>query len=117
MIKQLIALVFASRNATHLAHWATKSYAEHVALGDFYEESIDILDKLVEAYQGTFGVLSDIPLQDEEVVDIIKHLSGDLVWMNDSCDEITKDIASLDNILQELQALYQKTLYKLKNLA
>ena len=37
MIEELVSKVFSARNASHLAHWATKSYAEHQALGAFYE--------------------------------------------------------------------------------
>ena len=38
MIDGLIASVFAARNQAHIEHWNTKSYAEHAALGDFYDE-------------------------------------------------------------------------------
>jgi len=118
MIKELIAKVFATRGYAHVAHWGTKSYAMHVALGDFYEEIIDGIDKLVEAYQGTFGLISGIEQEcGEQPEDIVKHISAELIWMNNNCEEITKDLASLDNILQELQAVYMKTLYKLKNLS
>ena len=37
MIEDLIARVFCTRNCAHLAHWASDSYAEHEALGSFYE--------------------------------------------------------------------------------
>lgn len=52
MIEQLVSRVFSTRNAAHLRHWSTQSYAEHVALGDFYDGVIDALDALVEARQG-----------------------------------------------------------------
>lgn len=32
MIEQLVAKTFASRNAAHLQHWRTKSFAGHKAL-------------------------------------------------------------------------------------
>lgn len=35
MLEELIMRVFAARNAAHLEHWRTKSYAQHVALGSF----------------------------------------------------------------------------------
>jgi hypothetical protein len=118
MIKELICKVFYTRNAAHLAHWKTSSYAHHVALGDFYEEIVDGLDKLVEAYQGTFGKIEGVDdYYQDACKDITDHISEDLIWMNDNCDDITKDIASLDNILQELQAVYMKTIYKLENLS
>ena len=34
MIEELVALVFATRNAVHLEHWRTKSFAAHTAMGE-----------------------------------------------------------------------------------
>ena len=33
-------------------HWQTQSYAEHEALGEYYESLTDLNDKLVESWQG-----------------------------------------------------------------
>ena len=117
MIEQLIDKVFLTRGCVHLAHWKTHSYAEHVALGDFYEDLIDGLDKLVEAFQGIFGLVDTDCLSGGDCPkDIIKHITDELTWINNNSTEITHDIATLDNILQELQGSYMKALYKLKNL-
>jgi hypothetical protein len=35
--------------AAHLHHWNTSSYAEHQALGEFYEKLSDLADTFVEA--------------------------------------------------------------------
>ena len=34
---ELVARCFAARTSAHLAHLTTTSYAQHVALGDFYD--------------------------------------------------------------------------------
>ena len=52
MIEELIDKTFHIRDASHIAHWKTKSYSEHMALGDYYE---DIIEK-IEAH----GVLKAI---------------------------------------------------------
>ena len=44
MIEELIGKIFCTRNKTHVAHWKTKSYAQHKALGGFYEGVIDLID-------------------------------------------------------------------------
>ena len=59
MIEQLVAKTFASRNAAHLQHWRTSSFSEHMALNEFYDEIIELVDNLVEAYQGAFGLIKD----------------------------------------------------------
>lgn len=118
MIKELVTRVFATRGFVHLSHWKTNSYAEHMALGDLYEDLICAIDKLVEAYQGTFGLLKDIKLDGGTCPEnIVKHLSTELIWINNNSTEITQDMTAIDNILQELQAVYMKALYKLKNLS
>ena len=89
MIKDLITKSFKARNTAHANHWTTNSYAQHKALGNFYQDLIDALDKYVEAYQGTFGQLE---------------------WVPDQVDDIIKTLR------EEMVALYMKTLYKLESL-
>ena len=57
MIEELVEKVFAARNEAHVAHWATKSFAEHMALGEFYDNIIDLIDRLIEATKGITDLL------------------------------------------------------------
>jgi hypothetical protein len=41
---------------THILHWQTKSYAEHQALGAFYEELPELVDKLAEVIMGKYDM-------------------------------------------------------------
>ena len=115
MIEQLIARVFAVRNATHIAHWKTKSFSEHMALGDFYDGVIDIVDSLVECYQGNFGIIGTVPLTNL-TGDTLKTLEQDVVWIANNREKICGEVDALENIVDELTALYLKTIYKLKHL-
>jgi len=47
-LAKLTLSLLAIRDQAHLFHWQTKSYAEHVALGEFYETFIDKVDSLME---------------------------------------------------------------------
>jgi len=123
-IHECVSRVFATRNAAHIAHWNTKSYAEHMALGDFYEGVVDILDNLVETYQGNFGLIGlVVPAQTiasnltDPKLNIIKLLSAETDWLANNRDQIAGDICAIENILDELVGLYLKTIYKLKNLS
>ena len=117
-IHECVSRVFATRNAAHIAHWNTKSYAEHMALGDFYEGVVDILDNLVETYQGNFGLIGPVvPAQADPKLDIIKLLAAETDWLAKNREQIAGDICALENILDELVGLYLKTIYKLKNLS
>ena len=117
MIEDLIARVFATRNAAHLEHWRTKSFAQHEALGDLYEGLISGIDSLVEAYQGVFDLVSVGALDKQpKVPNIVAHLEEDLVWINKHRKAICNGLPAIDNILQDLEGVYLKALYKLKHL-
>jgi len=59
----LLVLLHSATN-THLLHWTTKSYAEHQALGTFYEEMPELVDSLAEAMMGKFDQTPDFPHMD-----------------------------------------------------
>ena len=115
-IAKMIGFMFASRNYAHRAHLRTPSYAKHIALNEFYDEIVDLADSLAEVAQGMFGRL-DIPVVAEkgEVNDPIgvlhTHMS-ELMKMGEGCE-----VGALKNIMDEIEALYLKTLYKLKELS
>ena len=113
MIEELIARVFKLRNESHVAHWKTKSYSEHQALGELYDGIIDHLDNYVEAYQGGLGVIGKMQ---EDVENISKCVRDDIIWLTENRSKISKGVPALENILDELTGLHMKTLYKLENL-
>ena len=59
-MNEYIGTLFQSRNQAHIFHLQTTSYAKHKALNKYYEDIIDVIDGLVEAYQGAgFGIHID----------------------------------------------------------
>lgn len=118
MIEQLIAKVFEARNAAHLEHWRTKSYAVHKALGDFYEDVIELVDELVEAYQGNFGIIGNVPdVKQTHNEDCVACLNEQVAWIAKNRSKIAQEVDSLENIVDEITGLYLKTIYKLENLS
>jgi DNA-binding ferritin-like protein len=119
MIEDFVGRMFAIRDAAHLAHWAANgkgSFARHVALGKFYDKLIDKLDAYIEAYQGYFGLIGPvkpIPYTRENIQEQIKGLAS---WMEAHCQEICREKPGLENMLQDIEALFATTFYKLKNL-
>lgn len=112
-------MIFVARDLTHRQHLRTTSYAEHMALGAFYEGVIPLVDGFVEAYQGRFNELLDIPMADNEFEgDISEILEQQMSWIEDNREKICpKKETSLNNALDEIVGLYQSTLYKLRFLA
>lgn len=115
MIEGLIATTFAARNQAHIEHWNSTSYAEHLALGDFYDEIIDLVDAFVECYQGKFGLVGKVKLvpSTQPILDMLKE---DSEWIEDNREGITKGINALGNLLDNITELYLRTIYKLENL-
>lgn len=114
MIEELVSRVFAVRNAAHVAHWKSKTLAEHEALGDFYDGIIDGIDKLVEAYQGYFGLIGEVPSAAPTQSAIIPYITVEAAWISKNRSAIAKNVPALENIVDELSGVYLKTLYKLK---
>lgn len=115
MIAKAIGIMFAGRTVTHIQHLKTKSYAEHKALNEFYDEIIDLADDLAEATQGQYGLL-DIPFITVAVPnDSTVFLKGQLAELDKIMKCVDEDY--LMNIYQEIQKLYRSTIYKLVNLS
>jgi hypothetical protein len=113
MVEDLIKRLFVARNAAHIAHWKTNSYAQHQALGEYYDDVIERLDSFVEAYQGTFGIVGEVA---GEKKDFAKLINDEIIWLNENRESIARNVPALENIVDELTALHMKTLYKLENL-
>lgn len=58
-LETLVAHLMHSRTQVHVFHLQTKSYAEHIALGTYYSDLVDLLDGLIESYQGRYGIIEN----------------------------------------------------------
>lgn len=118
MIDELISRTFAMRDAAHREHFRTTSYAQHMALGEFYTALPDAVDALVEAYQGMFDVVGDFEVKlDAGKYNIEAQMQDDIDWLQATRDDTCLEDPSLLNLLDTIVNLYQRTLYKLKRLA
>ncbi len=117
MIEELISRVFLARNRAHLAHLLSKSYSEHMALNGFYESVIDALDELVECHIGQFGdSIKSLPEVSAESDDMIEYLRDESDWIEANRNEIAHDSSAVGNLVDALNAVYLRTIYKLENL-
>jgi hypothetical protein len=117
MIEELVARAFATRNAAHLAHFKTKSYAQHIALGSFYDTIIDKVDTVVEMYQGAFGLMGKVDVKAAPYDDIMNHIFDEAEWIQANRDDIADGVDAIANALDDLAGAYLTTFYKLKNLS
>ena len=71
-MNEYIGLLLQSRTQTHIFHLQTKSYAKHVALQSYYEDIVDLIDDIVEAYQSSYDIITDYTMKTS-----IKNLTDD----------------------------------------
>lgn len=103
-----------SRDFAHKAHLNTDSYAQHVALGDFYDEIIPLADKLAEAWMGrNQEKVGEIPTFKTTLADPLQTLKKHLEIIQNGRDFV-KDDSVLSNIVDEIEEIYSSTIYKLK---
>lgn len=116
MIGKLIAITFLSRDVAHREHLSTDSYAKHITLGDFYSNVIELADSLAETYQGRHGIIDSIPMLDDDFSgDIAEQLNKHLDVIEKLRYEVIEQSESaIQNIVDEIVALYLSTLYKLR---
>lgn len=119
MIEELTARVFEARDIAHRAHWRTKSYAQHMALGAFYEDVIEHVDALVEAYQGKNGLIGDFNCNTRSVLPnkVVDYLVDEASWIATHRDEIADGCPTMANLVDALLTVYHQTVYKLEHLA
>ena len=115
---QLVSLLFASRTQAHTFHLQTTSFAVHKTLNEYYDGIIELVDELIESYQGKHGLVtgytSPAVVEDynsaEQVIEYFTNLA-DVV--EQSRKEIPQDDYLLNQI-DEITALVYSTVYKLK---
>ena len=114
-----IGNLFLSRDVAHSTHLNTRSYAKHVALNEFYDGIIDLADSFAEAYQGKYGLIGPIELQSAKKTNNVVEFLEDMVQtiMDERYEVVEKECTPLQNIIDEILALFYSTLYKLKFLA
>lgn len=110
-----VALLFLGRDIAHRVHLKTRSFAEHMALNEFYNDIVEHADDFAEAYQGCYEELLNIPLLSNEykgtIIDVLKKQRE---WIEANRDAICpREKTALHNIIDEAVQTYDKAIYKL----
>lgn len=116
-VAQFISTLLASRNQAHIFHLQTTSFAQHKALNEYYDGIIDFIDGFVESYQGKYGILRGYtsPSTFKEDDGTIKYFEALNKYVENTRERIPQD-SYLQNQVDEIVALIETTVYKLKYL-
>lgn len=109
----VLTLLHAATNA-HLLHLKSRSYAEHMALGTFYQELPDLVDALAESIQGLTGELLEYPADYYQPADTaIQELEDLQEYVREERKNIPQD-SEIQNATDNIAELINSTLYKLR---
>lgn len=116
-MNEFIATLFLTRELAHRYHLSTKSFAQHMALGSFYEELEDQIDGLTEMWQGKEGII-DIPvLTAKKGNDALAFLVSKLKYVEDNRYQVaSKDDTAIQNLIDGIVENFLSTIYKVENL-
>lgn len=100
-------------------HLKTDKYSKHIALNDFYEDVVELVDTLIEDYMGIYGKVSDYKnIMTTEKIGAVEYLESLREMCKEAADDLFDEdddseiLSDIDNIL----SLIDSTLYKLKEL-
>jgi hypothetical protein len=112
---ELLITLLNAATIAHVLHLRSRSYSEHKALDKFYNEMPDLVDGVIEAWQGKHGALIDYP---DQVVEVSEHKDAleYLVYLNLVLEEdrsVLGEESEIQNLVDEVAALIDSTIYKL----
>lgn len=111
---EFVAVLFLSRDYAHSAHLNTDSFSQHMALGTFYDEIIELADTFAEAWMGRNGKkIGNIPTLQSPKGEPLAVLKRHLEIVEDTRDFVPESDTALNNIIDEIVGLYLSTIYKL----
>jgi hypothetical protein len=114
--------IFEARQMAHVYHLQVKgdmgSHAAHTALNEYYDELLEFLDDIIEAYQGQYGIIENyemIDTKDTNSKDKIEYFTELTTFIKDTRKTaFLEEDTHLQNTIDEIVALTYRLLYKLK---
>jgi hypothetical protein len=118
---KLFSKLFESREMAHIYHLQVNgepgSHAKHTALGDYYDGVLELIDSIIEAFQGQYGIVEEYDVIDTKETnskDTIEYFNELARFIKEERKCINAEDTHLHNIIDEVVALVYRTLYKLK---
>lgn len=112
-VQAFVLCLLHSITNTHILHLQSRSYSEHKALEKYYTKTSTLIDDYVEAYQGKYGLIEGYGLKYEEPAPALEYLIGLSQYINVARQQLPQD-SELQNITDEMAALVDSTIYKLR---
>jgi DNA-binding ferritin-like protein len=121
-MEELASLLLQSRTQAHAFHWGVRgvgAHSAHMALGEYYEAIGDLIDPIVEAYQGKEGL---IQISGIGTLDKNSDIKNIINYFETLCNLVAKlrqnpklQDSWIQNDIDLIVSLLYKTKYKLVN--
>lgn len=122
-MENIASMFFHSRTQAHEFHTLTTgpgSLAIHLALEHYYTEIVPLMDGLIEAYQGQFGLIKYKKVSgvdnDASKENIISYFDDLIKFLETNRKDAKLQQSWIQNELDNLTKLLYSTRYKLVNL-
>lgn len=113
---EMACQILHSQKQAHIFHLGTKSFAEHMALNGYYTGIDELIDGIIESYQGKYGLLTNYKSYKNQSYknknQVLKYFTG-LLNMIEEKRESVED-SYIQNQIDGVQELIYSTMYKLK---
>jgi hypothetical protein len=103
-----------SATIAHQIHFKTRSFAVHKALGEFYDEVVELTDALVESWQGKYGLVKNFPFKYDLETEDPEAFLADLDYYVKTHRELVSDDSEIQNDIDTIQTLINSTTYKIR---
>lgn len=115
-VGRFIGLLLNSANQTHVYHLQTRSYAAHMALGDYYDSIRGLADSIAEMYQGAYNqIIKGYPsctiIEDNQPAAYLTNVLTQVQSMRYTA--FKKEDTQIQNEIDTVIGLINSTLYKL----
>jgi hypothetical protein len=114
--EELLCKMLEASAQAKVFHWQTSSFAEHEAMGEFYEGFNDLMDKFIEAYQGCYGrimVGCELEVKPYTMDAPMAFMASFKEYVSGEARMLVMGNSALLNILDEIKGLAEQTLYRL----
>lgn len=120
-VANFFSKLFESREVAHIYHLQVKgddgSYSKHETLGEYYEEIIEMIDELIEVYQGQYDVVEGYNIINNsgfKDIDIVEYFIDLADFIKNNRINFKDDDTHLHSLIDDIVCLVYKTLYKLR---
>ena len=122
-MERIASMFLHSRTQAHIFHTRVTgegSFAAHTALQAYYEGIVPLIDGLVEAYQGQYGLIEYKEVNgidnDASKENMVKYFDNLCKFLDKERKEPKLQMSWLQNDLDNIASLLYSTKYKLINL-